>query len=113
MNDTNTDDKYQKKWKQIARVNQNQTLEDLEKAQGAEENKESVDLTADAQYLKYDGMPLCLLNGVLYAMYPIDDPSLGYKLIMANFDKKLVLLRPKFISEQQAVDMLFTVGSES
>lgn len=59
------------------------------------------------RYLLYDKKPVCLMNGILYSMYPIADPSLGYKLVTCNFDQKLALLNPRYITETQAMRLLF------
>ena len=98
--------KYQKKWNQIAKSTHPAAT--VVQNPAPEESKETFTFPADVKYLLYNKMPICLLNGVLYAMYPIDDPSLGYKLIMANYDKKIVLLNPHYISERQAVGLLFS-----
>ena len=61
----------------------------------------------DFRYLLYDKKPVCLLNGVLYAMFPISDPTLGYKLTPGTFNQRVVMLNPKFITENQAIRILF------
>ncbi len=58
-------------------------------------------------YLLYDKHPICLMNGILYSMLPIEAPSIGYSLIVSDMDKEIVLLRPKYITENQAIHMLF------
>ena len=59
------------------------------------------------KYILYDTKPICLLNGILYAMLPIDVPTLGYKLVDGNFDKTTILTKPRYINEQQAIELLF------
>ena len=96
---------YKEIWNQADR--EERQVSPLAQFNLAEDGKDKINFN-DAKYLIYDNIPICFVNGVLYAMYPIDDPSLGYKLLTSNFDKKVVLLNPRFISERQAVDFLFS-----
>ncbi len=58
-------------------------------------------------YILYEKKPFCILATDIFAMFPIEKPTIGYKLSFVDLDKKNVLAHPKFITESQALDILF------
>ncbi len=106
---------YRDKWKTISRKERpqdrpgNRPVVSITTPDAPKENVVTTVKTkiSKMEYLVYDKKPLCMINGVLYTMMPIANPSLGYKLIPGGIDPKLPMLNPKFITEDQAIKMLF------
>ncbi|MBO4369302.1 MAG: hypothetical protein J5803_04305 [Desulfovibrio sp.] len=57
-------------------------------------------------YHLFRNEPYCILEDAVYMMLPVDEPSLGYKLIDASLDKKTLFEAAIHITENQALNTL-------
>ncbi|MBR4742382.1 MAG: hypothetical protein IK079_05750 [Desulfovibrio sp.] len=46
-------------------------------------------------------------DGEVYRMLPVEDPSIGYKLVTTSVEKNIVLTEALPISEKDAIDLIF------
>ncbi|MCR5814410.1 MAG: hypothetical protein K6G15_07955 [Desulfovibrio sp.] len=60
-------------------------------------------------YVLFQNEPYCIFEGAVYSMLPVQEPSLGYKLISASIDRSTILARSDGITEDQAMEMLFAL----
>jgi len=91
-------------WKKIARMDKvsgSPSLADLGLSGGS---------TTDTFYLLFENQPYCFFEGAIYQMLPVEDPSIGYKLVDSTYDKKTLLSRAISITEVQAIDAMFLVS---
>ncbi len=58
-------------------------------------------------YLLYDKQPYCFFEGTMYQMLPVEEPSIGYKLVDSTIDRKTVLSEATGITETEAIDAMF------
>ncbi|MBQ7606530.1 MAG: hypothetical protein IJU76_00870 [Desulfovibrionaceae bacterium] len=58
-------------------------------------------------YLLYNNQPYCFFEGAMYQMLPVEDPSIGYKLVDSTVDRKTVLAQATGITETEAIDAMF------
>ena len=58
-------------------------------------------------YLLYNKQPYCFFEGAMYQMLPVEDPSIGYKLVDSTVDRKTVLSSATGITEAEALDAMF------
>ena len=89
-------------WKQIAKA-QRKTGKPTTTPEGQPISVSST----QTLYILYNKQPICVYNGELYAMYPIDTPSIGYSLIETDYDRNIILIKPCIITEVQALNILF------
>ena len=61
-----------------------------------------------AMYFMFRNEPYCVLpDGFPYQMVPMDNPTIGYKLVDTAIDKATFFSNSVQISEKQAMDKLF------
>ncbi|MBQ7456993.1 MAG: hypothetical protein IJS54_05275 [Desulfovibrio sp.] len=68
--------------------------------------------TNGSVFLLFQDEPYCIFEGSLYQMLPVEEPSMGYKLVDTSYDRKTILARAVTISEIQALDIMFVLMKE-